>query len=143
MAGPTQGKEQQAHRVLVVDDERSVLDAIETYLTAHGFVVDTAAEREEGEALLTIRDYDVLIADLRLTGVHGREGLELVRVAREHCPEAKIIVMTAFGSPEIEQEMRRNGADVLVEKPVPLSELASTAYELLGEEWRGIVRERS
>ena len=96
---------------------------------------------KEAEALLTVRDYAILIADLRLTGVHGREGLELVRVARQQCPLARIIVVTAFGSPELECEARRCGADVLFEKPVPLSHLAATAFQLLGEEWGGVVRE--
>ena len=136
-------QEHQKRRVLVVDDEPVVLDAIRAYLTAHGFAVDTASEREEAEALLTVKDYSILIADLRLTGAHGREGLELVSVARRQSPLARIIVVTAFGSLEIDREARRCGADVLFDKPVPLSQLAATACELLGETWTGVVREVS
>ena len=134
-------QEHNKRRVLVVDDELPVLDAMRAYLTAHGFAVDTASEREEAEALLTVVDYAILIADLRLTGVHGREGLELVRVARRQCPLARIIVVTAFGSPEIDREARRCGADAVFEKPVPLSHLTAKAFELLGEEWGGVMRE--
>ncbi len=118
-------------RVLVVDDDRLVLNAVQQYLSAYEFDVDTASEREEAEALLTTKAYSLLIADLRLTGVHGREGLELVRVARERCPLARIIVLTAFGTPELELEVLRNGSDMLLEKPLPLSDLLTAARKLL------------
>ncbi len=118
-------------RVLVVDDDRLILNAARDYLSAFEFEVDTASEREEAEALLTTRAYSLLIADLRLTGVHGREGLELVRVARERCPLARIIVLTGFGTPELELEVLRNGSDMLLEKPLPLSDLLMAARRLL------------
>lgn len=126
-------------RVLVVDDDRQVLKAARCYLSAYEFKVDTASEREEAEALLTTKAYSLLIADLCLTGVHGREGLELVRVARERCPMARIIVITAFGTPELELEVLRSGADMLLEKPLPLSDLLMVARRLLS---RGPPRSR-
>jgi two-component system response regulator AtoC len=118
-------------RVLVIDDEQPVLDAAKSFLTAHGFDVDTAAEREEAEALLCMRGYGLVIADLCLTGVHGREGLELVRVAREQCPVARIILITAYGTADLELEVLRKGSDMLLEKPIPLSELLAAARRLL------------
>ncbi len=117
-------------RVLVVDDDRLVLNAVQQYLSAYEFDVDTASEREEAEALLTPKAYSLLIADLRLTGVHGREGLELVRVARERCPLARIVVITAFGTPELELEVLRSGSVMLLEKPLPLSDLLMVARRL-------------
>ncbi len=119
------------HRVLVVDDDRLILDAARDFLSVYEFEVDTASEREEAEALLTTKPYSLLIADLRLTGVHGREGLELVRVARERCPLARIIVITAFSTPELELEVLRNGSNMLLEKPLPLPELLMVARRLL------------
>jgi DNA-binding response OmpR family regulator len=121
-------------RVLIVDDEHTILDAVREYLAAYGLVVDAAHEREEAEALLLTRGYDVVIADMRLTGIHGREGLELLRFAREHRPMVRLIVLTAHGSRELEDEARRCGADEFLEKPVPLSELARQAFKLLGRE---------
>ncbi len=129
-------------RVLVIDDEQPVLDAAKSFLTAHGFDVDTAAEREEAEALLCTRGYGLVIADLCLTGVHGREGLELVRVAREQCPVARIILITAYGTPALELEVLRKGCDMLLEKPIPLSELLAAARQLLNVSPRS-VRSRS
>jgi DNA-binding response OmpR family regulator len=119
------------HRILVVDDEPAVVDAAREYLVAYGFEADTAMEREEAEALLAKREYGLLIADLRLTGIHGREGLELVRYVREHQPLCRIVVLTAHGSSEVEREARRIGADLFLEKPLPLSELRTAAERLL------------
>jgi len=119
------------HRVLVVDDEQAVLDAASDYLTAYGFRVDTAQELEEAEALLSTYAYSLVIADIRLTGMHGREGLELVRFLRQRSPLARMIVMTAHGSPELERDARRRGADAFLEKPLPLSDLLFEAHRLL------------
>lgn len=120
------------NRLLVVDDEEPILEAARDYLTAHGYSVDTAREREEAEALIARNRYALMIADMRLTGAHGREGLELIAYLRECSPLARAIVLTAYGSLELEREARRRGADAFLEKPVPLSELASEALRLLG-----------
>ncbi len=114
-------------RILIVDDEEAIRDATREYLTALGYQVDAAQEREEAEALLTTTTYDMAICDLRLTGVHGKEGLELVGYLRERCPWARVVMLTAYGSPDLEAEARRRGADVFLQKPVPLSELARLA----------------
>jgi DNA-binding response OmpR family regulator len=118
-------------RILLVDDEPAVVDAAREYLVAYGFEADTAMEREEAEALLAKREYGLLIADLRLTGIHGREGLELVRYVREHQPLCRIVVLTAHGSADVEREARRIGADQFLEKPLPLSDLRMAAERLL------------
>jgi two-component system response regulator FlrC len=119
------------HRILVVDDEQPVLDAVGEYLSAYGFTVDAAAELEEAEALLATAEYSLMIADVRLTGMHGREGLELLRFARRHCPEIRVIVMTAHAAGDLEHEARRRGADAFVEKPLPLSDLLFEVHHLL------------
>jgi len=133
-AGPAHvdDKTTDRYRVLLVDDEAAVVAAAAEYLAAYGFQVDTATEREEAEALLATRQYDLLVVDLRLTGIHGREGFELVRHVREHRPLCRVIVLTAHGSAEVEREALRIGADVFLEKPLPLSDLLGAAARLLG-----------
>ena len=69
-------------RILVVDDEATILFAMKEYLSGGGFTVDCAAEREEAQALIANVSYCAVIADLRLLGsdsgalerhrVHGR-----------------------------------------------------------------------
>lgn len=119
------------HRLLVVDDEPTVLAAIAEYLTAYQFAVDTAREREEAEAMVLVYGYDLVLTDMRLTGAHGREGLELLRFVREHQPEARVVLLTAHGSRELEEEARAHGADEFLGKPLPLSELAAEIFTQL------------
>lgn len=111
-------------RLLVVDDEEPILFAISEYFEPLGYQVDCARELEEAEALLTQVRYALLIADLRLSGIHSNEGLELVRFARERSPWTRIIVLTGYGGTEMEAEALEHGVDAFLHKPRPLSELA-------------------
>ncbi len=69
----------------------------------------------------------------RLTGIHGTEGLNIVSYARERCPWTRIIVLTAYGSPDIEKEAYRLGADSFLHKPIPLPDVAQIVFGLVGE----------
>ena len=121
-------------KLLVIDDEEPILFAMQEYLTALGFEVDGASEAEEAEALLAHVRYELVIADLRLSGIRPTEGLRIVAFARERCPWARLVVLTAYGSPEVEDEAYRLGADRFLHKPMPLPELAQIVFGLLGME---------
>ena len=118
-------------KMLIIDDETAVLDATADYLTAHGYDVDTAEEREEAEALLLNVPYSLVIADMRLTGTHGREGLEVIRIVRDQQPDCRMIVVTGLGSRDLRDESMRSGADAFLTKPVPLSDILTTVQRLL------------
>jgi DNA-binding NtrC family response regulator len=118
-------------RILIIDDEQPVREAVSEYLAAHGFHVDAAQELEEAEALLATTGYAVMVADVRLSGTHGREGLELIRFARHQLPGIGVIVMTGHAAGDLEQEARRRGADAFVEKPLPLSDLLFEVHRVL------------
>jgi DNA-binding response OmpR family regulator len=120
-------------RILVIDDEEPILFALAEYLGTFGFEVDGAREAEEAEALLAHVRYGAVISDLRLSGVHGTEGLEVVGFVRERCPWARILILTAYGSTEIEAEAYRLGADAFLRKPLPLADVAQAVFGMLGE----------
>lgn len=121
------------NRVLLVDDEETILVAIQRYLTTIGFDVDCACEMEEAEALLVGNGkYDLVIADLALASSAGTEGLEFVRFVRRESPLTRIIMLTAHGSSQLEHEARRRGVDVFLQKPRPLADIASIAAQLVG-----------
>lgn len=119
---------------MVVDDEEPILFAMREYFTTQGFAVDCARELEEAEALLSKVRYSAVIADLRLSGTHGTEGLEIVDQIRERWPGTRTILLTAYGSPEIEDEARRRGVDAFLRKPKPLPEVARILVSLIGGE---------
>jgi len=118
-------------RLLIVDDEESICFSMSEYFSLQGYKVDTASELEEAEKLLGATNYKVVIQDLRLTMTSNRDGLEMIRMVKEHNPQARVVVLTAYGSPEIEEEARRCGADAFLRKPKPLSQVAQIVQGLL------------
>ncbi len=118
-------------RILIVDDEEPILFAMREYFSAQGFFVDCARETGEAEVLLRENAYAVAILDLRLSGTPGLEGLDLVASIRTQSPRTRIILLTAYGSREIEAEARRLGADAFLQKPKPLAEVAQIASGLM------------
>lgn len=127
-ATPTAGTDA---RLLVVDDEEAITFAMQRYFTRRGYRVDCASELEEAQALLVNVEYAAVVADLRLTGVHGAEGLEILSYVREHCPWTKTILLTAYGSPVLEAEARDRGVSLVLRKPQALPELAQAVAALL------------
>ena len=118
-------------RLLVVDDEESICFSMSEYFSLQGYKVDTACELEEAEKLLGATHYKVVIQDLRLTMTNSQDGLDMIRLIRERDPQTRIIVLTAYGSPEVEDEARRCGADAFLRKPKPLSQVAQVVQGLI------------
>jgi DNA-binding response OmpR family regulator len=117
-------------RLLVVDDEPDILFALRDFFSGRGWEVDCAADRDEAGALVAARPYALLLVDLRLSG--PTDGLDLVALARQRRPAIRIVVLTAYGSPEVEAVARGLGADAFLAKPLPLPELARISAGLLG-----------
>ena len=102
------------------------------YFAMKGYAVDGAREPQEAEALLDENHYALAILDLRLSGTPGAEGLDLIESIRGRSSDTRIILLTAYGSREIEAEALRRGADAFLHKPKPLSEVAQIASGLMG-----------
>ena len=117
--------------LLVVDDEESICFSMSEYFSQHGFKVDTAREKEEAEGLLKETEYRVIIQDLRLGFERRSEGIEIIKLVHERNPNTRIVVLTAYGSPEAEEEARNAGADAFLRKPKPLSQVAQVVQGLI------------
>jgi len=124
-------KEALMPRLLVVDDEESICFSMSEYFSLHGYRVDTARELEEAEKLIEATEYKVVIQDLRLTTTRNPDGLDIIKMIRSQNPQTCIIVLTAYGSSEMEDEARRCGADAFLRKPKPLSQVAQVVQGLL------------
>jgi len=118
-------------RLLVVDDEEAIAFAMRRYFAGQGFEVDTASERVEAEALLARKHYQAAVIDLRLTGVDSAEGLDLLGFVRDNCPDTRTILLTAYGSEELNRQARERGVDVVLSKPQPLSDVAQVVSDLV------------
>jgi DNA-binding response OmpR family regulator len=118
-------------RLLIVDDEESICFSMSEYFSLHGYKVDTARELEEAEKLIESIEYKVVIQDLRLGTTHSPDGLDIIKLIRAQNSQTRIIVLTAYGSTEVEDEAKRRGADAFLRKPKPLSQVAQVVQGLI------------
>ncbi|MDQ3420646.1 MAG: response regulator, partial [Acidobacteriota bacterium] len=105
--------ENQKH-LLIVDDEAGLREAIAERLGDHGFIVEQAASGEEALERLAVFAFDILITDLRLPGIDGRQVLD---AAIERYPELIAIVITGFGTVKDAVEAIKQGASDFITKP--------------------------
>ncbi len=120
-------------RLLLVEDEPTALAALHKFFRSAGFDVDCATELEEAEALIAVNDYDVVIADLRLSWNHSLEGLEVLRFVRRYSRKTHVIILSAHASPDFRESATLLGADAFIAKPAPLPQIAATVSRVLGK----------
>ena len=121
-----------SRRVLIVDDEAAILFAYKRLIEREGIGVDSCASFEEALSLIQARSYRAIIADLRLTGTGNEDGLEVLHAARDMQPEAGVIMVTGYGSPETRNAALSLGAAHYFEKPVLPRVILAALMELVG-----------
>ena len=107
-----------AGQILIVDDDSMFRDLYRDLLSRDGYVVETAATREEALARLDEKDWAVVILDLKLLGQQGPdEGIELIGDVRARSPGAKAIIVSAYTSGDAIERAYAAGAYDFLEKP--------------------------
>lgn len=117
-------------RILIVDDEKAILLAFKKLLQSSSIEVDTAEAIGEAENLLERNSYNAAIVDLRLTGVNGEEGLEIIKHIKDFYPETSVILVTGFGSSSVMEKAQSLGAAFYFEKPVSIEILKNALKSL-------------
>ncbi len=102
-------------RILVVDDETNIREALAALLEDDGYRVATAASVSEAMEALQEDKFDLVVSDLRM---NGQSGLDLLGWMRETCPETEMIILTAYGTVEGAVEAMKLGAYDYISKPV-------------------------
>lgn len=95
--------------VLIMEDDPTIRLALAHALTNRGARVQTCTSLEGALEAIRAHPFDVILADLRIRGQESVEGLELLKRVRRVHPEIHVIVMTAYGTDEVEAEVRQNG----------------------------------
>ncbi|MFM2119949.1 MAG: hypothetical protein RL722_1417 [Pseudomonadota bacterium] len=116
-------------RVLVVDDEPDLLTVYELALVREGYDVHTAASVQEASATLAGQGYDAVITDLRLP---DGSGIDLLRRLEQAGRPERVIVITAYGSPETAVQALKSGAYDYLTKPVDLRQFRNVVASALG-----------
>ena len=110
-------------RILIVDDEPTILLSLSYTLRSPDVEVITASRLEPAEEALSRYSFDLVIVDIRMSGVLGVEGLELLSYIKRNWPETKVIVMTAYSSEEMRQDAFDRGAMHYFTKPIDIEDL--------------------
>jgi len=106
--------------LLLVDDEAAFREVIAERLSEHGFRVEQAGTGEEAVARLNEFAFDILLTDLRLPGVDGRQVLD---EAFARYPDIIAIVITGFGTVREAVQVTRLGVEGFISKPFQFEEL--------------------
>jgi len=117
--------------LLIVEDQPSICLGLSEFFRTRGFQVDCAPEVGQAAALLETRQYGVVIADLSLEGHQNTDGLVLAAWLRRDRPETRVVILTAYGTPETVQAAERLGVDAFLHKPASLPDLARVVDRLL------------
>ena len=130
-------------RVLVVDDDMRVGEALREYLLDEGYVVDVCAdgreamkllveaESQDGEDDAEPRGYQLVVSDVSMPDVNG---LDLLQHITEHHPSVVTVLLTGFGTIETAVEAIRSGAFDYLAKPVVDEELAMVLERALKQQ---------
>ena len=94
-------------RILVVDDEQSMREFLDSFLLREGYDVSTAGDVDTALAYLGSDEIDLMITDMQMT---EKTGLGFIREARELSPETAMIVVTGFGATDSAISAMREGA---------------------------------
>jgi len=117
-------------RILIVDDEPTILLTLSYALQSKDVEVVTASRLEPAEEALKRHPFDLVIADIRMSGMLGVEGLELLSYIKRYWPQTKVIIMTAHGTEDVQQDAYDRGATHYYQKPVDIRVLMRKIEEL-------------
>lgn len=117
-----------AERILVVDDEEMIVDAVATALRYEGYEVEVASTGREALEAVARREPDLIVLDWMLPDI---EGIEVGRRLREQGFKTAVLFLTARDATEDKVEALRSGGDDYVTKPFNLAEIVARVEAIL------------
>jgi len=122
-------------RVLVVDDDPTVVDTLSSFLDTKGYSVHTSGNGHQALEAIEEQEFDLVISDIEMAGING---FELLRQTRENYPQIGIVLMTGYEDTHPLSAALRAGADGYISKPFSLRK-----FSLIFEQayWNALSRE--
>ena len=116
----TEPNTENGHHILVADDDAAIRSLLKDFLEEEGFKVTEATSGQEALASLQEGSHDLVLLDVRLPGMTG---LDVLKQLREKEGEVPVILVTAFGSPNIAIQASSLGAYSYITKPFDLDDV--------------------
>jgi DNA-binding response OmpR family regulator len=119
-------------KVLIVDDEETLTWSMAKSLSKDRDKYEVIIANNGKEALNQLKknDIDLVISDIRMPDINGLD--LLVRVKKEF-PQTKVIIMTAYGSSDVQKEANRRGSLFYLEKPFEINDIRKVIVDLIGK----------
>ena len=115
-------------RILVVDDEISIVMTLKTLLADEGHKVEGVLSGTEAQELIKETKFDLMISDIRMNPING---MELLKFAHEATPCMTVIMLTAYGQVDPAIAAMELGAFEYIKKPFDIEELLATVAKAL------------
>jgi diguanylate cyclase (GGDEF)-like protein len=106
--------------VIIVDDDKRLLEIFKTALSLEGYQCETASSAESALELINKTSFDIMLTDIRMPGI---EGFELTHKAKKIIPDMAVIIMTAYAEEFSYDNAMEAGASDFIKKPFTLNEL--------------------
>jgi DNA-binding NtrC family response regulator len=116
-------------RILIVDDELAVRDALGKWFTSEGYAAHPSSSAREALETIQKKEFDIALLDIKMPGM---DGMELQARLKQADPDLTVIMMTGYASVETAVQALKRGAYDYVTKPVDpdeLSHLVANALE--------------
>jgi DNA-binding NtrC family response regulator len=115
-------------RILVVDDERNVAEAIALALGSGDVEVETVMNGEDALIRMVAVRYDLIICDLMMPGLSG---LDLLKSFREYRPQTPVLIITGYPTLRTAEESLKMGAVAYITKPFTPADIRAAAAKAL------------
>lgn len=115
-------------KILIVDDEPLIRDALAFKLTKEGYTVETAEDGEKAIEKIDNESYDIVISDVMMPFISG---FELLKILKERGTQAPVLLLTSLNSENAVLKAFELGADDYMTKPFSPKELSSRIKKLL------------
>ncbi len=121
-------QDSQAQRILIVDDDRSILQVLKMRVELMGYKVTSCDDPKDAIAIFEDGDFSLLLTDQKMGEISGKM---LMMELRKKDPFLSVIIMTAYGTVDDAVESMRQGAFNYIEKPVDTGELELQIHKAL------------
>jgi len=117
-------------KVIIIEDDRGILDGLKEILRSEGYQVDAATSGEEGIKKCKAKPFDLALLDIKLPGI---DGIKVLETLHKEFPDMIKIMITGYPSLENAVASLKKGADAYLMKPVNPSSLLKVINEKLSE----------
>ena len=111
--------------ILVVDDEEVIREFL-TEILSDDYIVATATDGDEAIEQLTLKQFDLVITDMKMERVQGEE---VVKFTKETYPSSEVIVISGYSSLYSVSQTVNSGAFAFISKPFSIKELMNTVNQ--------------